>query len=320
MIILRFTHPEFLVLLVAVPLLIITHYLLFRFTKRRGMHFSNFETLRRVTGKKVLTRNTGQLVLRVLAIAAIILALAQPNILYTGTAQKSDYVLAVDTSGSMTANDLTPSRFEAARSAALRFVDELNGTAKVGVIGFSGTVEVGQVLTSDMGAVKDALQQMEIRTISGTDIPGAIITGTNLLLDSNKGRVLILLTDGSSTTGGSQVNPVQNAVAYAEKHDVVIHTIGVGKMGSVPTGYLPKIYNVTAVYDPTTLEYIANQTGGKYIPAQNSSALSAAYDRLLSHGESTLRDQSLSLGSLLVGLLLLFIEWGLSNTRWRLLP
>lgn len=315
-----FDNPEFLFLLLALPILVVVHLLLFKATKRKAMLFSNLETLKRVTGKNPLTKNIGVLVLRLLALTAIILALSGPNLWYEGQAQTSDYVIAIDTSASMTANDLTPDRLAAAKQSAISFIDSLEGDASVGVITFSGTVVVEQPLTDDLVSAKQAIERASVQVISGTDISGAIITGTNLLLGSDKGRVMLLFTDGSSTAGAFQEDPVQRGTAYAVNNQVVVHTIGIGREGYSPTGYLPRIYNITAAYDESTLAYVANQTSGISVRAVDDDQLAVAYQEISANAESTLQSRSYSIWLLVAGLLLLFIEWGLTNTRFRLIP
>jgi Ca-activated chloride channel homolog len=315
-----FHNPEFLLLLLLLPLLVMTHQALFKFTKRKGMMFANFSTLKRVTGEKLLTRNIGLLVLRLLTLTLIVLALAGTEYRYIGDAKESDFVLAIDTSGSMTAADLQPSRIEAAKEAATWFVDSLQATAYIGVLSFAGNVEIEQMLTEDRVAVKQALDRVNARTVSGTDISGAIITGTNMLHGSERGKVIIMLTDGSVTVAASEEDPVQRAVNYAKAHHVTIHTIGLGSPVGSLIGYLPSIYNLTAVYDAEMIEFIASETGGRAVHAQDEVALAAAYEALIGDVNSRLQNAPLHFHFLMLSLLLLFVEWGLMNTRYRLIP
>lgn len=317
---LNFQNPEFLFLLAGVPLLIAAHHLLYRFTRKKGMVFSNFDTLKRVTGKKVLTRNLGILILRMLAFSLIVLALSGPVYWYEGLEQDSDYVIAIDMSASMTAQDFPPTRVDAAKEAAIRFIDELEGAAHIGVIAFSGAVLVEEPPTLDREAARQAVRRVHVRTISGTDIPGALITGTNLLLPHEEGRVIILISDGSTTAGTFLEDALKRGVAYAKEREVVVHAIAIGDDGSAPIGYLPQLYNIPAVSNKEDLAYIANQTGGRMIEARNVDELIAAYSGLASDGRSTLQQYALQQTLLLAAVLLLFLEWGLTNTRFRLIP
>lgn len=317
---LSFSNPEFLVLLLAVPLLVLTHFYLYKFTKRKANIFSNIQTLKRVSGEYGLTKNIGSLIIRVLAITCVVLAAAGPSIHYQAEAQSSDYVLAIDSSASMTADDLTPTRHEAAKQAATRFVDDFGEHTRFGVVSFSGYPNIEQPLSDDHGAITNAIDNLEIQTVSGTDIGGAIITATNLLAVSERGKVVVLFTDGSSTTGNANSDPVSRAVNYAVDNNVVVHAVGMGRPGSAPAGYLPSLYNITAVYDPEELAYITNRTGGQLLTAADNQQLSEEFQQLLTAPESRNQTLEISLGFLLAALILLFLEWGLANTRYRFIP
>ena len=91
--------------------------------KKKAMVFANLETLKRVTGKKVISKHLFVFILRMIVFIAIIFSLSQPFITYDGEEQKTDYILAIDTSASMTASDLSPTRFEAAKTAAKALPD-----------------------------------------------------------------------------------------------------------------------------------------------------------------------------------------------------
>ena len=312
-------NPEFLVLLIALPLLVLTHIYLFKFTRKKAMMFSNLDTLKRVTGKNLMRRYIWILLMRLTVFILLIFALSQPEIWYLGEAQRSDYVIAIDTSASMTADDLTPNRMEASKTAALEYIDYLNTSAMIGVIGFSGTVTVEQIVTPDAVAAKRAIERLEIQTVSGTDISSALITGTNLLLSSTRGRVILLFTDGSATVGAFEQDPLERGVKYAKDNKVVVHAIGMGRLNAAVTGYLPRLYNITAAYNQENLEYIADQTGGLFYQARNDEQLDALYEQL-NDTESRIQVTELWFSFLLLALLLLFIEWGLTNTRFRIIP
>jgi len=139
------------------------------------------------------------------------------------------------------------------------------------------------------------------------------------LIASDKGKVIILITDGSNTLGAFMENSVQSAVDYANKNHVVVHTIGIGTE-SGPIGYLPEYYNVSAVYSENTLFMISNSTHGNYYKAVDMASLEEAYKSMSSASKKSVVPLKLSYGLMLIALLLLFIEWGFINTKFRKLP
>lgn len=316
---LTFTQPEFLFLLIALPMLIVAHIYLFRFTKRKGMHFSNFDTLKRITGKTAITRNILLLIIRLFTFALIVIALAQPVYWYEGQARTTDYVIVIDASGTMTTTDLGPMRFEVAKQLAIDFLDTLDN-ANVGLISYAGLVTIHQSPTTDLQAVRQSIQEMQLQRLSGTDLPSAIITSSNLLLASEEGKAAIFFTDGGLTVSGFASQPLMRGTAYAVENRVTVHTVGIGRDQAALVGFLPETYNLTAQYNEDNLRYIAQQTGGEYIHVATLEDAPGAINRLSSESQSRLQERQLSFILIIIALALLFIEWGLINTRFRIIP
>jgi Ca-activated chloride channel family protein len=319
MVSITFENPEYLWFLFAIPFLIVTHFFLLRHTKRKAMKFANFVALKRITGERFITKNYTILIIRLLIITAAILAVSQTVIWYEGTTNENEYVIAIDTSASMTTEDIPPTRVEAAKIYAKEFVDSLDSNTRVGIISFSGITFIEEPLTLKRGDLHNSLDRLDA-SAAGTDIPGAVITATNVLASSERGRAIILLTDGSNTIETFASRGLQRAAGYANVHRVKIYTIGIGTDTQVPIGYLPQYYNVSATYNADNLLYLSNETGGQHYQASNPEELSAAYkDIRASDKTSTLR-MDLTGGLMLICLMLIMIEWGLLNTRFRMLP
>jgi len=314
---LSFEHPVYLWYLFSIPLLIITHFLSLRSAKRKAMEFANFKTLKRVAGKKYLTKNTIILIIRVLVITLLILSASGTTLWYTTERNDNNYVIAIDVSSSMASKDVKPTRLEAAKKYSELFIDTLNTKTEIGVLTFSGVTLIEQTMTDDKEDVKAAIKDITIVKAGGTDIPGAIITGTNMLLSTpTRGRVLIMLTDGSSTLGNFIDKSLQKAVDYAVKNHVVINAVGIGSETG-PIGYLPEYYNISATYNERTLRLMTNSTGGTLLEAKNEEEMKQAFAALTDAAEEAYVKVRLDLGLLVTALLLLFIEWGLINSRYR---
>lgn len=317
---LTFQNPEFFALLVLIPILLLAHRIFYKITKKHAIIFSNFKTLKRVRKNTRMRMHVIMFFVRILVFCLLILVLTTPIIHYTAEKQPTDYIIALDTSASMTATDFQPNRFEAAQNFAQEFVDEYQGQTQMGVVGFSGYPFVALALSNDTQQIRSAITDLRLQTISGTDIAGAMITSTNLLLATNNGRAAILITDGSATTGQSNTDPIAQALSYVREHQVTIHAIGIGQEQSSAAGYLPTLYNVSAAYDVEQLQRITNETNGMFIQAQNQEELQAALQNLREESQSTNTTYNPQMILLLIILALIFIEWAFTNSRLRIIP
>ena len=108
-----FENPAFLWLLLALPFLWMMHFYWLRHTKRKAMKFANFRVMKRITGKKLITKNYTLLLMRTLILLFAVLATSQMAFWYDGQASDNAFVIAIDTSASMRAEDILPSRLEA---------------------------------------------------------------------------------------------------------------------------------------------------------------------------------------------------------------
>jgi Ca-activated chloride channel family protein len=313
-----FLRLEYLWLLISLPLLAATHFFVLRYLKRRALKFANFEAIRRVVGPEgtsknvnFLSKNIGLLILRMLALFFIITGLATPVVYYPAKTSSSVFVLAIDTSSSMLADDFAPSRLESAKSAALKFLEKIPAKTRVGIVSFSGSSFVENDLTEDKLLLSSKIKNLGVSSIGGTDIGSAIITSVNVLLKENSSKTIILITDGQSNVG---VEPLKGA-EYAEEKNVVVHTIGIGtqKGGSF---LLPE---AVSTLDEETLKKISQLTYGEYYRAENPKSLEQAYEKIAEHSVQRI-SRNIGFELLLVAIVLLFVEWSLMNTRYRTLP
>jgi Ca-activated chloride channel family protein len=307
-----FTDKIYLWFLISLPMLVVAHFWALKNTKKRALRFANYEAIEHVTGGKVLPRNYILLILRLIVVVLVILAVSGPVLYYVGEASDFDFVLAIDSSGSMLADDYQPNRLEAAKNAALLFIDSLKGNSRIGIISFSGISIVKQELNDDLNNAKDIIKNLEVETAGGTAIGEAIITSSNLLLAGTRSKIIILLTDGQNNIG---ISP-QEALKSISKEKIVIHTIGIG---SEQGGKFLKELNVVSNLDEDTLKYIAQATQGSYHKAVNNEELKEVFKNLATTKETKL-SFNISFLLMLIALFLLFGEWTLSNTKYRILP
>jgi Ca-activated chloride channel homolog len=312
-----FQTPIYLWFLFTIPLLIISHFYFFKKGKAKAIKFANFETLKRISGENLITKNISHLTLRILIILFLVLAVSGANFWYLGDGLDTNIVIALDGSPSMTAQDLEPTRFSASKESLGSFILGFDERAKIGLITFGGTTFINSPLTENKAELRLALAQTNILPTGGTDISNAIVTSTNLLLsDPEPGRTIIMVTDGVSNVGGFVAEPIIEAVKYAKNNQVIIHTITIGT-DSAPAGFLQEYYELRSVVNEEATRYISDETSGTALRALNKAELDAALQELAFTSNQRMLDYNIAFYSLVLALILLFVDWVLINTAYR---
>lgn len=310
-----FLHPKYLWFMFSIPFMIVLHLVSLRFTRRKALLFANFEAIKRVGGGFVsggiLKKNIIFLILRCSTLLFITLGLAGVIIWYEGQSTEFDFVLALDASGSMLADDFSPNRLEAAKDAAVLFIDGIATRSKIGVVSFSGTTFVKQRLTDNLASVRESIQAVQIEFASGTAIGDAIVSSSNLFEEGENAKVVIVLTDGQSNVG---LLP-EEAILYANKNHITVHTLGVATQAG---GRFEDI-DIISRLDESTLEQISENTGGRYFRVGSREEMINAYNEIAATTQKNIPIQ-LSIHFLVAAMLLLFVEWTLTNTRYRTIP
>jgi Ca-activated chloride channel family protein len=269
-------------------------------------------------------------VLRMLAVALVVVALARPQTARPiGDIEQEgiDIVVALDVSGSMQESDLVPNRLEAAKNVIERFVRR-RPSDRIGLVVFGRDAYTHVPLTLDHGTLLRMLAELQIGIIDGrgTAIGNGIGVSLNRLRRSeSKSKVIILLTDGDNNAGN--ISPVQ-AARYAQTLGVKIYTILAGdnpdSTGVEPgpaAGQRPR-----QPVNPKLLEEIASMTGGSPYLATDTQALARNFQSILEDLEkSRLHDRGVMYGELYPRFLwtalgALVLEIALRLTRWRRLP
>jgi Ca-activated chloride channel family protein len=313
-----FEKPWVLLLGLVIPLLVVLHFFFFEKAKKRAIRFANFSAMKRVTGSKFIAKNTSQLIFRLIILVSFILGLAHPIIWYEGKASINDYVLVIDSSSSMLADDLKPDRLTVAKQAASVFLDNVHSYAEIGVVSFAGVSFIKSPLSPDTTTLKRKIEEIDIQLGGGTDIGGALVTSANLFKEDKKVKAIILLTDGSDTAGSFVDESVDNALDYMADRHVIVNTIGIGG-GEGSAGYFNSSV-LLPVYNTETLKKIADRSGGKFYEAKSPQEISSAFKDILEDTTDKKISYDASFVLLFNAFLLLFIEWGLLNTKFRALP
>jgi Ca-activated chloride channel homolog len=217
-----------------------------------------------------------------LAVALLIVAAARPQRTVAVPIERASIMLATDVSGSMTARDVAPNRLTAAKQAARRFVQQVPKRVNVGVMAFNNIARVLQSPTQDRDAAYAAIDSMT--SSGGTATGNAITTATSTLSRApGEGRkrppaAIVLLSDGSSTSGR---DPVEAAQA-ARKRGIPVYTVALGTQQGTITVPRRGGGSVTQRVppDPASLAEIARASGGATFTAQTASGLKQVYEKL----------------------------------------
>ena len=279
-----FAYPKLLWLLLILPPL--GYWLFARDKKTRPyLHYSD-SSYRSVLKKTWRQRLYPSLhVLRLLAVALLVVALARPQ----STSKQSskniegvDIVMAMDISGSMLAEDFSPNRLEASKQLAREFVRGRESD-RIAVVAFSGEAYTQCPLTIDHGILENRIRQLKSGVITdGTALGDGLAVSINRIRQSDaKSKVIILLTDGVNNAGS--IDPL-TASDIAKTYGIRVYTIGVGTRGLAPYPYKTpfgiQYQNVQVEIDENLLKQIADETGGTYFRATNKNRLKAVFEEI----------------------------------------
>ncbi|GAB4365506.1 MAG: VWA domain-containing protein [Calditrichia bacterium] len=329
----RFANPEYLFLLVLIPLLGYYHW-----RRRQKMSAQvKFSTLKHMRKVPITFRQRLRkyfYVLRLIIIALIILGLARPQ---SGTRQQEittegiDIMMALDVSSSMLAEDFKPkNRLEAVKVIAQEFIRGRTND-RIGLVIFAGEAFTQCPLTLDYGVLIQLLEKISVapQDWDGTAIGNGLATAVARLKDSKaKSKVIILLTDGRNNAG--EINPM-TAAQIAQTFNIRIYTIGTGTRGSalypIDDPIWGKRYvNMPVEIDEEILKKIAAQTNGQYFRATDSEKLRAIYAQINEMEKTKIqvkeftRYRELFVNYVVMGLALLVLEIVLAGTWLRKLP
>ncbi len=227
------------------------------------------------------------LLLRTLAIAGLVLAIARPQSVSGGERAETegvDIMIALDISGSMMSLDFSPlNRLDAAKQAATQFIDG-RPNDRIGMVAFSKEAYTQCPLTTDHAVLKKMVQLTKTRELEedGTAI-GAGLALALARLEASKApsKVVILMTDG---VNNQMAIPPLEAADKARQMHVKVYTVGVGKEGMapypVPTPFGTQMQMVPVEIDEALLKKIADETGGTYNRATDLTTLKNIYAKI----------------------------------------
>ncbi|HEY4346808.1 MAG TPA: VWA domain-containing protein [Gaiellaceae bacterium] len=284
-----FTSPWFLLTLLVVPAALAAAIVIDRRRAKFPVTFTNIGVLASVAPKRgTLWRRYLPLTMLLLALVAASGALARPSMSLSEPDQNATIVLLVDVSGSMRANDVEPTRLDAAVAAMRTFLDRLPKQFKVGLVAFSSEPEPLITPTSDRTELRQSIDLLEAE--AGTAVGDGIEVAVKMLKSSlaqagyvrKPGQALpgaiVLLSDGAQNRGILQ--PL-DAAHNAKVAGIRIYPVSLGTPGGhVSFGFGAFTNLVPVPPDPATMGAIAAATGGKAYTAQSAASVVQIYRTL----------------------------------------
>jgi Ca-activated chloride channel family protein len=305
-----FLWPDFLWLLLAVPLLVLGYWWLLRRKKKLAVRYASLAMVKDALGVRQRFRRHIPPVLFLVALTLMIVAIARPQAVVMLPSQHETIILAMDVSGSMRAADVEPNRLVAAQAAARAFVNDQPAHTRVGIVSFAGTAAVVQPPTRNKEDIIAAIDRFQLQR--GTAVGSGILVSLKTLfpemefdlrawnprpdqgkagpLDKAKSKdkeppkpvppgsyqnaAIILLTDGQTTTGP---DPIESARMAAER-GVRVFTVGIGTVKGEMIG--AEGWSMRVRLDEAALKQIANVTQGEYFYAGTAGDLRKVYETL----------------------------------------
>jgi Ca-activated chloride channel homolog len=314
-----FQAPLLLLLLAAVPLVAVLYALMQKRRRKYAIVYTNVDLLAAVAGRSYSRHIPA--VFALLALAALLIAIARPQRVVDAERREANVLLVFDTSGSMLATDVVPSRLQAAQLAGKTFVDKVPEGFRVGVISFGSTAQQLSEPTTDKAQVK--------ATIDALQVKGATAMGDALKLAVNSARVpvpdglggakrlpaaIVLLGDGASTRGDDPIDVVQDT----KKFKIPVYTVALGTQGGVLTHTDPNtgVTNSEPVPpDLLTLQDIARDTGGQFFATADARRLEAVYANIGTRLTKTKEKQQVTSAFAGIALVLLVAGAGFGLAR-----
>jgi len=328
-----FIWPALLLSLLVVPLLGLLYWRLQQRRKKLVASYGNLGMGTTSSAAKLGFRRHIPAIFFLLGLIVLCVGLARPQTVVSLPRIEGTVILAFDVSGSMAADDMAPTRMEAAKSAARDFIDKQPPSVLIGVVAFSDSGFTVQTPTNDANQILTSITRIgpqrgtslaqginaSLRLLTGPGLPAplqysnldptAIPTPTPVPAGTYTPSVIILLSDGENN---ENPNPLEAAQAAADR-GVRIYTIGIGS----PQGTTLKVngFTVHTQLDEAMLQQIADISDGTYYNAQTSEDLLKIYDNL--DPELVIKPEQMEVTSLFAGAsTLLFLLGGLASLFW----
>jgi Ca-activated chloride channel family protein len=309
--------PLFLLLLLLIPAGLVAIHLSRSQRRRRAIRMPATATLKAVAKAQPSHRRWLPVALMAVTVALLSVAMTRPEVTVATPQSRSTVVLVTDASGSMNAEDVSPTRMDAAKSAARRFLGGVPDQTRVGLVGYSRSPSIVQEPTTDRGVVTKAIDAL---FASG---PTYTQDALDVALDAIKAEgdpaknggtrppgAIVLLSDG---TPDQSQDPLASA-ARAKQERVPIYTVALGTAGGTIPGLGGQPQPVPP--DPDLMRRIAQASGGESFSVADSGQLDKIYESLGTRVATEAEQREITAGFAGGGLLTLALAIGFA-LKWR---
>jgi Ca-activated chloride channel family protein len=315
-----------LITLLFIPLFIWGYTRLLRKRRQAAVAWGPLGLVQNSSGGKLAKQRHIPALLFLIGLTLLFFSLARPELFVDLPHVEGTVILAFDVSNSMAADDLEPTRIEAAKTAARTFVENQPSTIQIGVVAFSNGGLVIQPPTDDQTAVLATIDRLSpqgatslgqgifssLNAIAGEAIPMdpvALEEGTPMDIGHYSSAVVLLLTDGENT---ESPDPLQVAQLAAEA-GVRIYPVGIGST----EGTVLEIegFNILTQLNEAALQEIASLTNGSYYYAEDEETLQDIYENV--DLQLTIAGEKMEVTAIFAGISsLFFIIGGALSLLW----
>jgi Ca-activated chloride channel family protein len=323
-----FSSPIALLALILVPIAAVGYVLFERRRVREAAAFVQPALLPNVVDRVPGWRRHLPAAFLLLAVAAFLIGFARPHATVSTRSEEATAIIAIDTSRSMGATDIAPTRLAAAQATARRFLKDLPGKYRVSIVAFSTLAQVVAVPTTDRQYVDTAIAGLRVG--EATALGDALATSVAVARGTPEGvkppagekpapAVVLVLSDGA--VDGGHV-PLPEAIRRVRTAKIPVFTALLGTDAGVVTvphigGYVERIQ---VPPDPAALRRVAQQTGGSFFAAPTAKDLDTVYADLKSRLGSTNKNEEITFAFAVAGALLLLGGCTLSALWFRRVP
>jgi Ca-activated chloride channel family protein len=273
-------------LLLVTPVALLLGYLYVQQSRQRvAVRFTDLDLLASVAPRRSGWQRHVAAALLLLSLVVLTLAFARPAWATRVPRERATIVLALDTSGSMAAEDVAPNRLEAAKAEAKAFVDKLPAGLKVGLVSFATTAQVQVAPTTDRNMIVAAIDGLQEGNGTATaDAIDLALDAIRTLPKAADGKAapaaIVLMSDGTPTVANNGQSPsaaADAAATAAKAAHVPIDTIAFGTADGVVQA---QGRTVPVPSDPQAMSRIASESGGKSFTAQTAGQLKSVYGEI----------------------------------------
>ena len=334
-----FIWPETLLLLLVIPLFVMLYIRMEQRRRRIATRYGRLGLVQETAGRGLGLRRHITPALFLLSLTILIVALARPQTVVSLPRIEGTVILAFDVSGSMAADDLKPTRMEAAKAAARDFVERQPPGVQIGVVAFSDSGFAVQAPTNDPETILASVNRLtpergtslgqgilaSLNTISAVDAgqappltgnltPAPTPTPTPVPDGMYTSAVIVLLSDGENNVSPDPLAAAQTAA----DRGVRIYTVGIGSAAG--TTLHVNGFTVHTQLDEAMLQQISQLTDGAYYNAESEQSLREIYENL--NLQLVIKPDEMEVTSILAGagILVLLIGGALSLLWFSRLP